>query len=147
MTKNCIETSLTPELYCLNLKISLDFYIETLGFNVQYERADEGFAMLERQGSRIMLEEIRKSATSTSRIWLAAVLEFPFGRGVNFQIKTTAVEALYTQVQIKGASIFLPIENKWYRANDVEVGQRQFIVLDPDGYMLRFIEDLGARFA
>jgi hypothetical protein len=31
------------------------------------------------------------------------------------------------------------------RANDVEVGNRQFIVLDPDGYMLRFVQDLGNK--
>ena len=27
----------------------------------------------------------------------------------------------------------------------MEVGNRQFIVLDPDGYMLRFAQDLGKR--
>ncbi len=145
MIKKWIDTLLTPELYCSNIKISLAFYTETLGFNIQYERADEGFAMLERQGSRIMLDEIGKSSTSVSRTWLAAALEFPFGRGVNFQIKTTAIDALYEQVQTKGASIFLAIENQWYRANDVEIGQRQFIVLDPDGYMLRFVAELGER--
>jgi hypothetical protein len=37
------------------------------------------------------------------------------------------------------------IEEKWYRANDVELGNRQFIILDPDGYMLRFFQDLGER--
>ena len=98
--------------------------------------------MLERQGSRIMLDEIVKPTMSGSRTWLAAPLEFPFGRGVNLQIKTTAVDALYEHVQTTGARIFLPIENKWYRANDVEIGQRQFIVLDLDGYMLRFVEEL-----
>ncbi|HSW93417.1 MAG TPA: VOC family protein, partial [Gammaproteobacteria bacterium] len=44
-----------------------------------------------------------------------------------------------------GAVIFLPIEEKWYRANNVELGNRQFIVQDPDGYMLRFAEDPGER--
>jgi len=116
-----------------------------LGFTIQYERTDAGFAMLERQGARIMLDEIGKSVTSASRTWLAAALEFPCGRGVNFQIKTAAIDILYEQMQTKGASIFLPIKNKWYCAFDVEIGQRQFIVLDPDGYMLRFIEELGER--
>ena len=37
------------------------------------------------------------------------------------------------------------IEDKWYRADDIEIGNRQFIVLDPDGYMLRFAEELGER--
>ncbi|MDA9271951.1 VOC family protein [bacterium] len=145
MTKKRLDTLLTPELYCSNIKVSLAFYTETLGFTIQYERADEGFAMLERQGARIMLDEMGKSSSNVSRRWLAAALELPFGRGVNFQIKTSAIDMLYEKVQSKDVSIFLPIENKWYRANNVEIGQRQFIVLDPDGYMLRFVEELGER--
>jgi hypothetical protein len=37
------------------------------------------------------------------------------------------------------------MEEKWYRMNDSKVGNRQFIVLDPDGYLLRFVQDLGER--
>ncbi|MBP6918972.1 MAG: VOC family protein [Legionellaceae bacterium] len=143
MAKNRVDTLLTPELYCSNIKVSVAFYTETLGFSIQYEREEEGFAMLEREGSRIMLDEIGKPAASVNRSWLSASLEFPFGRGVNFQIKTAAVDKLYEKVQKNSARIFLPIENKWYRAGNIEIGQRQFIVLDPDGYMLRFIEEIG----
>jgi hypothetical protein len=42
-------------------------------------------------------------------------------------------------------SVFLPLEDKWYRSNDFEIGQRQFIVMDPDGYLLRFAQRLGQR--
>ena len=102
--------------------------------------------MLERQGSRIMLDEIRKHPLScTDRTWVIGALERPFGRGINLQIKTSNVNALYDHICKSGATIFLPIEEKWYRADDIEIGQRQFIVLDPDGYMLRFAEDLGER--
>ena len=93
MTDNPLTTLLTPELCCSNIKASLSFYIETLGFRIQYERLDEGFAMLERQGSRIMLDEIRKN--STKRTWILGPLEIPFGRGVNLEIKTIKVEELY----------------------------------------------------
>lgn len=48
-------------------------------------------------------------------------------------------------MKASGAEIFLPLEEKWYRLNEIEVGNRQFIVLDPDGYMLRFEQDLGNR--
>lgn len=99
MAKNRVDTSLTPELYCSNIKVSVAFYTETLGFSIQYEREEEGFAMLEREGSRIMLDEIGKPAASVNRSWLSASLEFPFGRGVNFQIKTAAVDKLYEKVQ------------------------------------------------
>ena len=146
MTKSRLITSLTPELCCSNIKISLDFYTEVLGFEIQYQREEEGFAMLERQGSRIMLDEVSmNSAERTSRTWILASLEKPFGRGMNLEIRTTQIDELYKCVQQSGATIFLPIEEKWYRVNDIEVGNRQFIVLDPDGYMLRFAQDLGDR--
>lgn len=139
-------TPLTPELYCSDIKISLLFYTKILGFSIQYQREEDGFAMLERQGARIMLDEICKnSMNETDRVWLAGPLEVPFGRGINLEIKTSKVDELYDHAQKAGAKIFLPIEDKWYRANDVEIGNRQFIVLDPDGYMLRFVQDLGDK--
>lgn len=131
MPKNQLTTSLTPELCCSNIKTSLFFYTEILGFSVQYQREEDGFAMLERQGSRIMLDQIRSDSDSeTGRTWITAPLEPPFGRGINFEIKTDNVDELYDCVQKAGAPIFLPIEEKWYRADEVMLGRRQFIVID-----------------
>jgi uncharacterized glyoxalase superfamily protein PhnB len=135
------ETKLTPELSCTNIKISLAFYVGVLGFNIQYQREEENFAMLERQGSRVMLDEI----VAEKRMWLTGALEKPFGRGINLQIKTTDVDILYNNVIHFGADVFLPLEEKWYRADTQEVGNKQFCVLDPDGYMLRFYQDMGTR--
>ncbi len=53
------------------------------------------------------------------------------------------VEVLYAKGQASGCAVFLEPEEKWYRRNDVYLGNKQFIVLDPDGYMLRFYRDLG----
>lgn len=142
MPEKRLMTSLTPELCCSNIKNSLQFYTETLGFIIQYERQNEGFAMLERQGSRIMLDEIGRK---TDRVWLSGPLEIPLGRGINLQIETDNIYELYSNVQKAQAKIFLSMEEKWYRANDVELGHHQFIVLDPDGYMLRFFQALGER--
>ena len=70
MTGKHLTTALTPELCCSDLKISLPFYTEILGFSIQYRREEDGFAMIERQGSRIMLDEIRgDSVTGTDRTW------------------------------------------------------------------------------
>ena len=98
--------------------------------------------MLERQGSRIMLDEI---VPGSKRTWTTAPLEAPFGRGMNLQMETDAIDDLYDRVQKAQAKIFLPMEEKWYRANDVELGNCQFIVQDPDGYLLRFFQNLGER--
>ena len=44
-----------------------------------------------------------------------------------------------------GWPIFVEPEEKWYRAGDVEIGVRQFLVQDPDGYLVRLQEEIGER--
>lgn len=134
-----MTTTLTPELCCTNITASLSFYIDTLGFTIQYLRKEDKFVMLERQGARLMLEEIGQ----TNRVWIAGKLEAPFGRGMNLEIKTDKIDDLYDCVQKARAPIFLPIEEKEYRMDDSMLVNRQFIVLDPDGYMLRFSQNIA----
>lgn len=137
-----IITALTPELLCKDIKISLSFYLDVLGFIIQYQREESGFAMLERQGARIMLSQYKPEKKNN---WIAGPLEFPFGRGMNLEIETKLVDDLYANVQKSNAQIFLPIEEKWYRVDETYQGSRQFIVLDPNGYLLRFYEYLGEK--
>jgi len=132
--------ALIPELLCTSLAMSRKFYVEILGFEVLYERPKEKFVMLIREGAQLMLEEL-----GAGRAWITARLEQPFGRGVNFQIQTADVDTLYTRVQNSSVKIFLPMEEKWYRSDDLELGNRQFIVQDSDGYLLRFFQNLGQR--
>jgi uncharacterized glyoxalase superfamily protein PhnB len=131
---------LIPELYCTNCKTSLDFYVGLLGFRVLYAREEEGFAMIEREGAQIMLDEV---VPDSKRSWIPAKLERPFGRGMNLEMGATDVAIFYDRVCQGGASIFLPLEEKTYRAEDKNLVVRQFIVSDPDGYLLRFSERLG----
>jgi catechol 2,3-dioxygenase-like lactoylglutathione lyase family enzyme len=133
---------LTPELYCTDIKLSLEFYVKTLGFNIEYDRPEDAFAFLNYQGAEIMLEQFDNP---NGQKWLPAPLERPFGRGINFQIETDEVDALYARVKMSNAQIISELHDKWYRATDVYVGNRQFVATDPDGYMLRFYQDLGSR--
>jgi catechol 2,3-dioxygenase-like lactoylglutathione lyase family enzyme len=142
MTEKCLSTPLTPELLCTSLKVSLAFYTELLGFIVQYRSLEGGFAMLERNGSLIMLDEI---APGSAENWTVAPLEAPFGRGINLRMETEDVDGLYARLKETDAKIFLPIEETWYRGDDFDRGNRQFIVQDPDGYLLRFFQNLGQR--
>ena len=98
--------------------------------------------MLEREGAMIMLDQINHGS---ERTWLSGVMEHPFGRGINLQIEVGSIMPLYSGVKKNGAKIFLEIEEKWYRIGDNEGGNKQFIVQDPDGYLLRFFENLGQR--
>ena len=134
--------ALVPELYCTNFERTFNFYTQDLGFTVCYQRPEDRFAYLEREGAKIMIEEL-----GISRKWISAELSHPFGRGINFQIETRDIGTLHKNLQRNGHTFFLPLEDKWYRKDGTYVGNRQFIILDPDGYMLRFAQDLGTKSA
>lgn len=130
---------LVPELYCSQFERSLHFYTEVLGFAVLYDRPEERFAYLDREGGQLMIEQ------PVERAFVAGDLEYPYGRGINMQIEVSDVQSLYERVRASGSRIYLQLEDRWYRRDDVLLGNRQFVVLDPDGYLLRFFEDLGQR--
>lgn len=130
-----------PELDVANLDVSLRFYVDGLGFACLVDRPEERFAYLTRGPVHLMLEE----ADGPGRRFRTAPLEYPFGRGINLQIKVPDVDALYVRAMHMGATIYLPPEERWYRQGGEEAGNRQFVVIDPDGYLLRFFTDLGRR--
>lgn len=72
-------------------------------------------------------------------------LEAQFGRGINFQISVPDAESLSRSLPSVGIGFFLSLETKWYRAGDEEAGVQQFLVTDPDGYLVRFQMSLGRR--
>ncbi len=135
------ETILTPELKVLSFKESLDFYTKLAGFEVLYDRPEKDFAMLGMNGARLMIEGL----TDKSRICKVGKLERPFGRGMHFQIEVSDVQSLYQNFKKQSYPIFFYMEEKWYRKNDKELGNKQFLVQDPDSYLLRFFQDLGSR--
>lgn len=132
---------LVPELDVSDLDRSLSIYVEVLGFRCHVSRSEERFAYLIREGVHLMLEE----AAGPGRRFHTAPLEYPFGRGMNLQIEVADVDALYASVQQAGLSIVILLEERWYRQDQTEAGNRQFVMADPDGYLLRFFRDLGRR--
>jgi catechol 2,3-dioxygenase-like lactoylglutathione lyase family enzyme len=132
---------LVPELYCSNFERSLAFYVGVLGFTVLYARPEERFGYLDREGAEIMIEQ----PTEPWRTWSTGDLLPPFGRGINLQTEVSDVAALRLAVVQAGHSLFLELEDRWYRRDDSFVGNRQFLVQDPDGYLLRSFQDLGIR--
>jgi catechol 2,3-dioxygenase-like lactoylglutathione lyase family enzyme len=132
---------LIPELDVADLDRSLAFYVGVVGFTVLFDRSEERFAFLDLEGVRLMLEE----AAGPGRRFRTAPLDYPYGRGVNFMIELADIDRLHFRVQAAGCPIVIPLEERWYRQNDVENGHRQFVVADPDGYLMRFSTSLGQR--
>ena len=72
------------------------------------------------------------------RNWVTAPLEAPLGRGINFQISVPDCAVLATTLESAGVDLFMPLEIRRYRVRDTIVAVRQFLVTDPDGYLIRF---------
>lgn len=130
---------LVPELDVSDLAGSLRFWCDQLGFRIAYERPEHGFAYLERpSGVQVMLNQANGN-------WDTAPLDPPLGRGVNFQITVDRIAPLVAALSGIGWPLFREPHDAWYRVGPRMVGNRQFLVQDPDGYLLRFAEDLGER--
>ena len=72
-------------------------------------------------------------------------MEFPRGQGVNLSIATQDLPSLMKALEANNYPLRIPVRDQWHRQDHVEHGQRQLWVMDPDGYLLRFIEGLGTR--
>ncbi|WP_299027679.1 VOC family protein [uncultured Sulfitobacter sp.] len=123
---------------CSDFPASLKFYTQVLGFEVMHGRAEKGFAYLGLGQVQIMIEQ-------TNGFWSTGEMQKPYGRGINFQILVEDVRQLRRRVGSHGISVFAELETSWYRIDDKERGQIEFLIQDPDGYLLRFSEYIGDR--
>lgn len=128
-----------PELNVTDIAVSLGFWRDLLGFAALYDRPEEGFAYLSRDGAEVMLEQLGAES------WHVGEMARPFGRGINLQIEVRAIQPMLEALAKAGWPLYLEPRDRWYRTGDHETGQRQFLVQDPDGYLLRFAESLGQR--
>ena len=128
-----------PELSVTNLENSLNFY-KTVGFKIEYDRPENKFAFISLGQIQFMLQEIDENDK-----WNVAPLSYPFGNGINFQLEVDNLDLIYNNLKNIGYKIAFDIEENWYRQDDKLLGNKEFLVQDPDGYLLRFFEDLGER--
>lgn len=132
------QNDLIPELAVHDLDVSLRFYLDVIGFEMVYSRPEEGFAFLQLSDSQLMLDQI-----DLGRTWRTASFDHPLGRGVNFQIRVDGVQTVTDRLAAAGLEPYMATETKWYRVGDEQQGQRQVLIQDPDGYLLRLFETLG----
>ncbi|HZX08879.1 VOC family protein [Kribbella sp.] len=128
-----MDPALVPELLVESVAASTEFWCGVCGFEVRYERPEEGFAYVVLGGAHVMLEQ-----AGVGRNWVTGPLERPLGRGINLQIAVPSIASLVASLRRAGWPLFMEPETKWYRTDHGEVGVEQFLVTDPDGYLLRF---------
>ena len=128
-----------PELSVTNLKNSLNFY-KTAGFKVEYDRPENKFAFISLDEIQFMLQEIANNDK-----WDVSHLSYPFGNGINFQLEVEDIDKIYNNFKNSNYKITFDIQENWYRQDDKMLGNKEFLIQDPDGYLLRFSEDLGEK--
>ena len=128
-----------PELSVSNLTNSLYFY-KSAGFKIEYDRPENKFAFISLGEIQFMLQEV-----SDNDKWDVAPLEYPYGNGINFQLEVNNLDKIYNSLKSNNYKITFDIEENWYRQEDRLLGNKEFLIQDPDGYLLRFSEDLGEK--
>ena len=123
--------NLIPELSVFDILQTKNFY-EELGFKIEYERQKEKFIFMSFQDSQFMFEQIHDEG------WNTGELIYPLGRGINFSIAVDDIEKLYTLVKNKKLEIYKKLTKSVYLVNGIEEIQMEFLIQDPNGYLLRF---------
>ena len=144
-TRTGRRPNLVPELVVIDIRASLAVWLGLFGFRILYERPESSFACLERDGVEIMLEERDSGPAERLGIWNTGPLQKPFGRGINFEITVADLDVLLIALEQADYPLFFGPEERWYRSGGTDIGVRQFLVTDPDGYLLRFSQSLGTR--
>ena len=120
-----------PELSVFDIEQTKRFYND-LGFKIEYERPEEKFVFMSFQDSQFMFEQIHDNG------WNIGELIYPLGRGINFSIAVDDIEGLYKLVKTLNLEIYRELNRSIYQVNGTEEPQTEFLIQDPNGYLLRF---------
>ena len=135
MNFNC----LIPELRVFDLEKSKKFYTDVLGFRIEYERYD--FAMMVLGKCQIMLQQLTLPSVKGS--WnVTDDMQYPLGRGINLQIILPNISKVYNSIKKHNYDIFVDLLVSDYQENEITNHVLEFLVQDPDGYLLRFQQDI-----
>ena len=120
-----------PELSVFDIERTKKFYRE-LGFKIGYERTEDKFVFMSFQDSQFMFEQIHDDG------WNIGELVYPLGRGINFSIAVDDIEELYKLVNHLNIELYRELTRNKYQVNGIEEMQIEFLIQDPNGYLLRF---------
>ena len=103
-----------------------------------FSRPEERFAYLRREGATCSSSPPAAASSSPRSSTPTAAAACPRSGSATSQ-------SLYANVEAAGTEVHIPLEQKWYLIEDELAGNYQFVVADPDGYLLRFTQDLGRK--
>lgn len=123
---------LIPELTVFNIEETREFYLDILGFKLEYERIEDEFIFISFENSQFMFEQVHNSG------WNIGELKYPLGRGINFSIEVKDIESFYDKVISHNITLFRELMISNYKVDNKMINQKEFLVQDPNGYLLRF---------
>lgn len=122
-----------PELSVFDIHQTVAFY-KQLGFEVIYERPEDCFVFMSMEGSQFMFEQIHQNG------WNTGDMHYPLGQGVNFSIEVADIDRLYERLKQAQLELYRDLTISSYRVHGREVEQKEFLLQDPNGYLLRFTD-------
>lgn len=132
--------TVVAELWCQDFHKSLTFYTEILGFSIGQHKEGSTHAYFMMGSSQIMISNYDHRGT-----WETGPFENPLGRGINFSFFVDDVQSVYNMHILKNIKPFVDLFTVWYWRPDGMAKHKEFAILDPDGYMLRFSECIDRR--
>ena len=121
---------LTPNLIVSDVRRSLEFYRDVLGFTVPVTVPEaEPFVFAIVQSGPV---EIFLNAPEPAIVEYPAFKDRPIGGTLTLFVEVANIALAHATLQDK-VNIVMPLEHKWY-------GSTEFAFEDPDGYLITFAE-------
>ncbi|MCX6804238.1 MAG: glyoxalase [Candidatus Diapherotrites archaeon] len=70
--------------------------------------------------------------------WITGELKYPLGRGINFQIEVKNLNELSKNPSKNRIKLYSTTKENKYKVGKETFICRELMILDPDGYLLRF---------
>lgn len=99
-------------------------------------RIEHDFAYVSVGEAQLMLEQYSPKG------WSIAELIMPLRRGVNFQIELEDIKSLLACVSANGYKLHLELRDNHYTIGETTDCQKEFLIYDSDGFLLRFTQHM-----
>lgn len=128
-------TAIVPELLVTDIDRSVDAYTTLFGFEAEHTRPGLAVLTLPHSGAQIVLEQYDPESPL-----IVAELKNPLGRGVSLSIRVDDPAGVYQKLRSGKYPIMVPMQVAEYDEGDKTFTRSEFVVQDPDGYVLRFTD-------
>lgn len=131
--------SLMAEMMVQDYLRSLVFWTGPMGFAAAFTRPAQKLAcLIHPDGAQIMIYE-------RDGDWETGAMQPPFGRGAVIQVYVSDTNAMADRMRANHVPFYVEPREKWRDWGDRLGGQREFLVQDPDGYLIMVAQRIGER--